>query len=35
LRQAPLAAIGFDDFSDIYPWLLFWQDGSPLVEGVA
>src|SRR5579859_1617857 len=29
LRQPPLAAIGLDDFSDVYAWLFFWHDGSP------
>jgi len=30
LRQAALAAIGFDDFSDVHPRLFFWHGLSAL-----
>ncbi len=30
LRQSPLAAVGFDDFADVYAWLFLWHVDDPL-----
>src|SRR6266436_7333291 len=33
LRQSALAAVGFDDFADVYAWLFFWHVDDPLTRG--
>jgi hypothetical protein len=35
LRQAALAPIGLDHFSDVYSWLFFRHDVDPQSTGVA